>query len=158
MKLGILFLFLLAAAWAETPRAVDLKGSIGYTGFADESLIGHLQTGASARIYLTRRFSLEPEFQYLRQSSNHSDVVIVPNANWDFREGRVVPYVTGGVGWVRSYFRQFRPIFTVNEAFFQVGGGVKLYVTDRWYVAPEARVGGELHFRGSVAIGYTFRR
>lgn len=158
MKRLTLFLFLLAAARGETPGAVDLKGSIGYTGFADESLIGHLQTGASARIYLTRRFSVEPEFQYLRQSSNHSDVVIVPNVNWDFREGRVVPYVTGGVGLVRSSFRQFQPTFTVNATFFQAGGGVKLYVTDRWYVAPEVRVGWELHVRASVAVGYTFRR
>ncbi len=159
MRRFALFLFSLAGvAWAETPGTVELKGSIGYTGFTDESLIHHLQTGASARIYVTRRLSVEPEFQYLRQSRRHSDVVIVPNVNWDFREGRVVPYVTGGAGWVRSEFRRFRPVFTVNEIFWQAGGGVKLYITDHWYVAPEARFGWELHFRAGAAVGYTFRR
>lgn len=153
----ILVFFAAAAARAETPGTVDVKGSIGYTGFTDDAFIHHLQTGASGRLYLTRRFSVEPEFQYLRQSRRH-DVVISFNVNWDLGEGRVVPYVTGGAGGARSNYQQFRPAFTVHDAFWQAGGGVKLYVTDHWYVAPETRFGWELHFRASVAVGYTFRR
>lgn len=153
----ILTMALTAGAWAETPGTVELKGSVGYTGFADEAVINHLQTGVSARFYLARRLSVEPEFQYLRESSRHSDIVLVPNVNWDFREGRVVPYITGGIGWVRSEFKQFQPTFRTTETFWQAGGGVKLYVADRWYIAPEARVGWELHFRASVAVGFRLR-
>lgn len=78
--------------------------------------------------------------------------------NWDFCEGRVVPYVIGGAGWVRSEFRQFRPVFTVDRLFWKAGGGLKLHLTDRWYVAPEALLGWDLHFRASAAVGYMFRR
>jgi hypothetical protein len=114
MRLTIILFAATLVAAAETPGTVELKGSVGYSGFTDESLIDHLQTGASARFYLRRRLSVEPEFQYLRESSNHNDMVIASNVNWDFREGRVVPYVGGGIGWVHSVFREFRNPFRVN--------------------------------------------
>jgi hypothetical protein len=159
MKHPTLLLFLLTLpAFAETPGTVEAKASVGYTGFTDEAIINHLQTGASARIYLTRRFSVEPEFQYLRGSHGHYDVVVVPNMNWDFRpSGRVIPYLTGGVGWMHSRDRRFFD-FSYNQAFFQVGAGVKLRLDSRWYLAPEFRAGSELHFRAGVALGYTFPR
>jgi hypothetical protein len=158
-SLAARFLFLLTLALpvaAEPPRTVEVKGSVGYAGFEDED--NHVHVGGSVRFYLPRRFSLEPEFQYMRASARHSDILLVQNLNWDFREGRVVPYVTGGVGWMRNSFGQFQPTFTSSEGFFQIGAGVKLRANDRWYVAPEFRLGTELHARATVAIGYTFRR
>jgi hypothetical protein len=137
--------------------AIDVKGSIGATSFVDESAENHLHTGVAARFYLTRRFSVEPEFQYLYQSSRHSDTVLAGNLGWDFRTGRVVPYVSGGLGWMRSSFG-ISPKFSSNEGFIQLGGGLKIYVTDAWFVAPDVRVGWEPHVRVSVGIGYTFRR
>jgi hypothetical protein len=157
MKTGALLLLLTAAAFAETKGSVDLKGSVGYTGFIDDA--NHLQTGGSVRIYVTPRFSIEPEFQYLRGANGHYDTVLIPNVNWDFRaSGRVIPYVTGGVGWMHSAERTRFFNFNHNQTFVQVGGGVKLRVNERWYVAPEFRVGSELHARASVALGYTFHR
>ncbi|MEO8096948.1 MAG: outer membrane beta-barrel protein [Acidobacteriota bacterium] len=159
MKWATLLLVLTSLGMAETPRTVEVKGSAGYTGFTDESIDGHLQTGFSVRYYLTRRFSIEPEFQYLRGENRHYDLLLIPNVNWDFRgQGRVIPYITGGVGWLRSTYGQFRPTFSSNEGFLQIGTGVKTYISDRWYVAPEFRVGFEFHFRASAAIGYTFGR
>jgi opacity protein-like surface antigen len=151
----LIFLSLAACTFAETPRTVEVKGSVGYAGFEDES--NHVHVGGSVRFYVTPRFSVEPEFQYLRGSARHSDILFVPNLNWDFRaSGRVIPYITGGLGWMRSTFGQFSPAFHHSEGFFQIGAGVKIRATDRWFIAPEFRLGTELHARTGVAIGYTF--
>ena len=150
--MAVLWLLLGTAAYAES-GAIDLKGSVGLTSFVDEDAEQHLHTSAAARFYLTRRFSIEPELQYLRQSSSHDDLAVVGNANWDFGTGRVTPYVSGGIGFVRSRFSTF---FS-NEGFLQIGGGAKIYLSDKWFVSPEARIGWEPHARLSIGIGYKLR-
>jgi len=158
-RLALLFAFCATLGFAETPGTVEIKGSLGYTGFADEGIVNHLQTGGSARIYVTKRFSVEPEFQYLKGSGSHYDLVVLPNVSWDFRGGgRIVPYLTGGVGWSQTVDRFGGTVYRYNQTFFQIGAGVKVRLNNRWYVAPEVRVGSELHIRTSVALGYTFPR
>lgn len=158
-QLTILLMATALMALAETRGAVEVKGSIGYTGFADDSLLNHLQTGGSAKFYVTKRFSVEPEFQYLRGSRGHYDLVLLPNVNWDLRDGgRVVPFLTGGVGWTQGLDRFSGIAYRYNQTFFQIGGGWKVHLNDRWHISPEIRVGSELHIRASIAFGYTFRR
>ena len=152
----VLWLALGTAAYAQ-PGAIDLRGSIGLTSFVDEVAENHLHASGAARFYLTQRFSLEPEFQYLRQSSTHDDIVLIGNVNWDFLVGRVTPYASGGIGFMRSSFGRM-PSFSSNEGFVQIGGGMKIYLNDSWFLSPEARVGWEPHFRLSIGIGHTFRR
>ena len=154
---GLLLLVFPSAAFAQR-GAIDVKGSIGYVGFVDEGLGNHLHTGASARFYITNRFSVEPEFQYLYSDPGHYDIVFLPNVAWDFRKGRVEPYVTGGVGVLSSHFRGFGPPSSSSSLFGQVGGGAKIYLTERWFIAPEARFGWEANIRFTVGIGYSFRR
>ena len=156
--LRVLFFLALTATLYGQRGTFDLKGSIGATSFVDEDAENHLHTSVAGRIYLTRRFSVEPEFQYLNQSSRHDDLVLAGNLAWDFRTGRVIPYVSGGLGWMRSRFKGFTPTFSSDEGFIQLGGGAKIYLTDSWFISPEARVGWEPHIRVSVGIGYTFRR
>jgi hypothetical protein len=158
MRLAATLLLACAAlAQAEPPRTVEVKGSAGYAGFEDEDTHAHF--GGSVRYYVTPRFSVEPEFQYLRGTNRHSDLLLVPNFNWDFRAaGRVIPYLTIGFGWSRSSFGQFRPTFINSEGFFQGGAGVKIRAGERWFIAPEFRLGTELHARVGAAIGYTFAR
>lgn len=160
MKRVALLLMLAAVAFAEQRGTVEAKGSLGLTSFVDESANNHLQTGGSVRLYLTSRLSLEPEFQYLRGSAGHHDVVFLPNVNWDFRSGkRIVPYATAGVGWMQSSFRLGGPrgsSFRTNQWYGEFGGGAKIRFSPGWYVAPEFRVGTELNARANVAIGYTF--
>ena len=38
-----------------------------------------------------------------------------------------------------------------------MGGGVRAFLTDRVYVAPEVRFEWELHFRAGVTVGVTLR-
>ena len=157
--LAILLLAAASVALAETPGTIEVKGSVGYTGFADDSILNHLQAGGSAKFYVTKRVSIEPEFLYLKGSKGHYDVVLLPNINWDLRDGgRVVPYLTGGVGWSQGLDRFNGIAYRYDQTFFQVGGGWKVRFNDRWHISPEVRVGSELHIRASVAIGYTFRR
>ena len=80
--------------------SIDLKGSIGYTRVFDDDA-NHLHTSAAVKLYLTDRFSIEPEVQYLR-ASLHDDLVIAANVNLDLRRGRVTPYVSGGIGVVNK--------------------------------------------------------
>ena len=157
MRLGILAALLLCALPALGQRQVDVKGSIGVASFVDDSADNHLLTGGSVRLYVTRRFSIEPELLYLYRDSRHHDIVLMPNFVYDFGGSRVVPYVTGGVGlmWTkdRGLFRS-----TNTEVAASGGVGVKFYLNDRWFVAPEARIGWEPHIRISAGIGYTWRR
>jgi hypothetical protein len=57
-----------AAAQDElTPPKVEVKATFGGAAFDETS---HTVFGGSARFYVTRRLSVEPEFLYLRNSSN----------------------------------------------------------------------------------------
>ena len=137
-----------AIANAQSPahRArIDLKGSIGYTAVFDDDA-HHLHTSAAARLYLTDRFSIEPEVQYLR-ASLHDDVVIAANVNLDLRRGGVIPYVSGGIGVANS--RHF---------FAQGGVGTKIKMGESWFIAPDVRFGHYFHIRSSIGFGYAFGR
>ena len=162
MKHTILLLLAASMAFAQQRGTMEVKGSLGITSFADEHPENHLQTGGSVRVYLTPHLSIEPEFQALFDVFHH-DIILIPNLNWDFRTGkRVVPYLTGGLGWMHSYSGFALPIggtfsFTSNQAFAQFGAGTKIYFTRNWYIAPEFRVGSELSARANLAVGYRFR-
>jgi hypothetical protein len=127
------------------PASLELKGSIGYTNVFDDD-DHHLHTSVAARLYVTDRFSLEPEAQYLRASS-HDDVVITGNVNWDLGRGRVIPYVSGGIGALNG-----------RQLFAQAGMGTKITMGERWFIAPDVRFGYYYHIRSSIGLGYAFRR
>jgi hypothetical protein len=136
-----------ANANAQSPAhrgSIDLKGSIGYTGVFDDDS-HHLHTSGAVRLYVTDRFSLEPEVQYLR-ASLHDDVVIAANVNGDLRRGRVIPYVSGGIGVANG-----------RHLFAQGGVGTKIKMTESWFVAPDVRFGHYFHIRASIGLGYAFR-
>jgi hypothetical protein len=85
-------------------------------------------------------------------------MILMPNLVWDFGGSRVVPYVTGGLGLLRTTDTGFLQSYSHNEGVITAGAGVKIYLNDRWFIAPEARLGFEAHVRVSAGIGYTWRR
>lgn len=123
--------------------SIDLKSSIGYTVVFDDDA-HHLHTSGAARLYVADRFSIEPEVQYLR-ASLHDDVVIAANINLDLRRGRVIPYVSGGIGLANG-----------RHVFAQGGVGTKIKVSGSWFVAPDVRFGYYYHIRSTVGFGYAF--
>jgi hypothetical protein len=143
----------LALLFAGVIPAADVKASLGWNGFPDEGVEGHLLAGGSVRYHLTRHLAIEPEVLYLRGGRNHYDIVLMPNVVWQWGTARVRPYVTGGVGLMHSNFGGF----SSNEGFVSVGFGTKVYLDERWFVAPEARIGWEPNVRFSVGLGYTWR-
>lgn len=160
MRAVILLVCVAVAAQAQG-RQYDVRGSVGWTGFLDESFVNHFTTGVASRFYLTRRLSVEPELLYLYQNSRHSDLVLIPNIAWDFGGRSILPYVSGGVGLLRGSFKipgALDPSFSNTEPFYQVGGGAKFYISDRWFVAPDVRIGFEASVRITVGVGYSWNR
>ncbi len=110
---------------------------------------------APPRFYLTPRFSLQPELVYMYHSPGDKDWVVVPAFAAVLRSGekRVVPYVIGGVGLLYH-----RGAFGSGTSFSAgVGLGTKIFLSERWYLAPEVRVGWEPFLRATVGIGYVLR-
>ncbi|HKO97017.1 MAG TPA: hypothetical protein VJU86_08500 [Pyrinomonadaceae bacterium] len=79
---------------------------------------------------------------------------------------KVVPYLIAGVGAINNR-RSFNGFdfttgaprrFDVSSTGWTVSGvgGVRIFVTDRIFISPEARLGWEPTVRGTVSVGYVF--
>jgi hypothetical protein len=142
-----------------TPPKVEAKLILGGASFADPS-IPHSIVGGALRVYLTRRFSVEPEFLYMRHDRHDQDYVIQLNAAYDITDPtkKFVVYGIAGVGNLRNRSdfggNGIDTSFTTWTA--SAGGGVKIFLTKRWFVAPEVRVGREPDVRGTINVGYVF--
>lgn len=150
------------------PRA-EIKMILGASDFGfDNEPIPHFVVGAATRIRISRHWSIEPEFNYMRRSANDEDYVVQPNVVYEFNSlgDRVVPYLIGGVGVIRhksvfngSDFVTGAPVtfdtsYTTWSA--SAGAGLKVFLSKQLFVAPEARVGREPTARATVSIGYVF--
>lgn len=136
---------------------VEAKLVLGGASFAEPS-IPHSIVGGAVRVYLTRRFSVEPEFLYMRHDRHDQDYFVQVNAAYDITDPRkrFVAYGIIGAGNFRN-----RSDFGgdgIDTSFktwtASVGGGVKMFLTKRLFVAPEVRVGREPDVRGTVSVGY----
>lgn len=154
---GLLLAIALAGS-AFAQRPVDVRVTGGLAAFSDVSQT-HSSIGGSARVYVTRRFAIEPEIQYLRLNRFHHDWLFLPNVAFDFRtiDKRVAPYAIGGIGYIRVTDGAFRSS-SVDDWVAEGGGGVKIYINRGFFLAPEFRIGSELYVRGTVSLGYTFGR
>lgn len=136
-------------------RNIELRGTFGYSAFADDSLLHHSVAGGSMRIYITRRFSVEPELLYMYRSKADQDVIFTPHVAFDFAgsNGRIKPYVIGGVGVLRHRSITGRGSFSSNSWSAGGGIGVKIFITKRIFISPEARLGWEPFLRVTGSIG-----
>ena len=169
--IGMLFLPSQASAQDTLSRPkVDIKIGGGTSTFGDSGEdYRHTVVAGAVRIYVYRRFSIEPEIMYMQRGEHDRDLVFTPHVAFDLLDsrGRVVPYVIAGVG-----VEHHRDEFTYNDFFngnvlvtrrvsentisANLGVGAKLYLTDRLFIAPDVRVGHEPSFRATVSVGYTF--
>ena len=151
-----------AVAQDSQPRA-EIKMNIGASDFGDDDYsYPHFVVGAATRIRITRRWSIEPEFNYMRRSSTDEDYVFQPNVVYEFyrpRE-RVIPYLIGGVGVIRHKGVYRDADFVLDTSYttwsVSVGAGLKVFVTKNMFIAPEARLGSQPTARATVSIGYVF--
>jgi hypothetical protein len=167
----ILFCFPSALTQEEelTPPKAEARLTVGASGFtSDDGRIPHGVAGVSLRVYVTRRVSVEPEFLYMRHSADDQDYLTQVSVAYDLAEPTkpVVPYVIAGLGvlhhrgrfsgldFVTGQPRDFDTSFTEPAA--SAGAGVKIFLTNRLFIAPEGRIGRQPSLRGTVSIGYVF--
>ena len=171
LVLGVLVVACVAPVSAQqdnqlTPPKVEGKVMFGTAVFNDD--IEHKVVGGAVRIYLTERLSIEPEYLYMRHSDIDQDHVVQPNIAIDITDPRkrFVAYAIAGAGLLHHRGRFFGRDFetgaprvfdvSINGWTASAGGGVKIFVTDRFFVSPEVRVGREPTFRATVNVGYVF--
>lgn len=163
-RIGLLALLLVAlgaaTASAQPDRALRVEGTVGHAAFVDEDPVDHFIFGGAVPFQLTPRVSVGPEIVYMIGPGEDRDLFVTGNVWFDFfgdRGRRVTPYVVAGAGFMRHRDEFFRD-FTSNEGAVTGGIGVRIALNDRWYVAPEARLGWETHSRLTAVVGYRFDR
>ena len=149
-----------------TPPKVEGKVIVGGAIFGDD--IDHKIVGGAARVYLTRRLSVEPEYLYLRNGERDQDHLVQASVAYDFTDStkRFVAYGIAGVGVLHHKGRFFGNDFETGEPRVfdtsfttwttSVGGGVRVFLTKRLFISPELRVGREPTVRGTISVGYVF--
>ncbi len=143
-----------AEAQRETARAsVVLTG--GYAGFVDERIINHTAFGGGGEWILTSRVAVGPEVLYLTGPGSDRDLFVLGVARFGILpfERRVVPFATAGGGLMMHSDRFNGQTFRSSEGAFVFGGGVRVVVSRRVYIAPELAIGWEPHVRASVNVG-----
>jgi hypothetical protein len=153
-SLLVLLLFCGSAAAQDAPplSRFELRGSGGWIGFVDDSMIDHVLVGVSLRISTAGGLGVEPELSYLSGPGSDRDIVLAPVVSWEFGKKRVRPYVLGAAGvlWHRQ-------ASTWGSEFHATGGvGVRAQLSDRWSVSPEFRMGMYPHVAFKVGVGYRF--
>lgn len=138
---------------------VEVKAIVGGADFVagDDQSIGHSMVGAALRIYVSKHFGIEPEYLYMRHGSSDYDQAFNLNVAYDFRDHntrKFVPYLIGGGGFTNTRNRFGGSDFSNGTWTANFGGGLKVFLTKRLFVAPEVRLGHEPAFRASVNIGY----
>lgn len=134
----------------------------GYAGFVDDSTIEHGIVGAAARVYLTPRLAVGPEFVYMRGPDSDRDWYLTGNLTFDVlsphagRPRRVTPFLVAGGGFFQHRERFGVSDFSTYEGAFTAGGGVRGWISERVYAFADARLGWEPHLRvnGGIGIGF----
>jgi Outer membrane protein beta-barrel domain len=161
--IGSFLLFVATSSAGAQPasRSPSVEGAIGHAAFVDEDPVDHVTFGGAARVALSPRVSVGPEVVYMIGPGEDRDLFLTGNLWFDFfgptADGprRATPYLIVGAGLMRHQDEFFRD-FTTHEGAVTGGIGVRIAIGDRWYVAPEARLGWEPHSRLTATVGYTF--
>ena len=129
---------------------IEVSG--GYAGFVDESVIPHATVGTALRWDLGRHVSVGPELVFMK-ADHDIDLFLTGKLVVDFmRTGPISPYFVadGGLMLHRPDF----PLFWAKEGAFSVGGGARIAISPRLFVAPEMRIGWEPHIRITAIVGW----
>jgi hypothetical protein len=163
MKLPTLFAWLgltltsVPALAQSRPASFGVEAAVGYAGFADDGIVGHSLVGGAARWRLAPRIWIGPEIVYMKGEGEHSDLMLTGNVTVDLLERRTgrqaIPYLLVGGGLFQTRDTFGSETFTSSEGAFTAGGGVRIFLTDSFYIAPEFRGGWEPHVRVSVSAG-----
>ena len=142
------------------PRLVEVKAVVGFSTFLDNDFIEHAVIGGSVRLGLGGRWSIEPQFLYMRAGAHDQDFYVLNNFLYDLEtRGRVTPYLIagGGIFWHRATFgRNRESVFTSRSWHLSGGAGARIRLGERWTLASEARFGIQPFFQVHAGLGYAF--
>jgi hypothetical protein len=121
----------------------------------DDATIDHGVVGGAMRFHLSPRISVGPELQYMIGPDSDRDLILTGNLTFDVLppDRKVTPFLVAGGGLFRHSNSFGGRSFSSSEGAFTAGGGVRAWVSDRVFVAGEARLGWELHWRFSGTVG-----
>ncbi|OFW22446.1 MAG: hypothetical protein A3H97_02330 [Acidobacteria bacterium RIFCSPLOWO2_02_FULL_65_29] len=160
--------FLVAAAMLAAASPLAAQGrpaaeiTTGWAAFPDDGVVGETLFGAAARLPISPRVSIGPEIAYMWGEQTIRDLMVTGNLWFDFlapsagQAPRTTPYVVVGGGLFRHSSKFFGQTFSTTEGAFTAGGGARVWLGPSVYLAPEVRVGWELHLRASVTLGVPF--
>lgn len=154
---ALLVLVLQTQAAMAQQGSVEIRGTAGAVQkYLDESFPDHWGAGSSVRFYISNRFAIEPEILYARSRWSdfvqESRLVVQPNLVYDLsRRGRISPYLIGGLGYERFRGIEPAPRFTDSRLTGSGGIGVKVFLSDRVFVAPQVRA-PVLQITGSIGL------
>lgn len=158
--LGVVAPSAVEAQNAPAARPWLIEGVIGHAEFADSPPVPHSVVGAGARVYVTPRLAIGPELAVMNGPGRHRDTFLTGNITWDFRAPSttrrvgVVPYLIAGGGITSITDEVGTGLYSSTEGAFTAGAGLRIESPLGLYVAPEVRVGWELHWRAGVMIGW----
>ncbi len=150
------FLFAASAdvsAQSSPVPSVTITG--GWAGFVDDGRVDHGVVGGGAEWVLTRHVAVGPEVLYMVGPGEDRDIVVLGVARIGILPfgRRVAPFLTFGAGSMTHSDRFGGRTFRSTEGAFVFGGGARIDVSPRAFVAPEFTVGWEPHARVSVNVG-----
>ena len=154
-------------AAAQDAPSFAVEAQAGYAGFLDDATIDHGFVGGAVKTRLTRRLWIGPEIVWMRGPEYDRDLFLTGTLTWDLvsppeaRQNRstgrtalrLVPFLVAGGGVMRHENRFVNETFASWEGAVTGGGGARIQIGRRWYIAPEFRVGWEPHYRIGVSIG-----
>jgi hypothetical protein len=153
-----------AAQPADTVTAVrpgTMFGQVSgnFTTFLDDGPIDHVGVGSALRVYLTPRLSIGPELVYLIGPGNDRDVLLFASLTVDLKRpmlgqvGRVEPYLVAGAGLL-SHSDSYNSYTSSNVSrAFSWGGGARVWVARRVYIASDVRLGWTPNIRVTGTVG-----
>jgi hypothetical protein len=147
---------------AQDHPSLVLQGSVGAREDIVETACGsgpQNSFGGSLHYYFTPKTSIGGEFL----GFSHCDQTFTFYApqmsgmlqiTHDFGTGRVCPYVIGGIGFVLHSPQNASGLSKPEAA---GGGGAKVFLSKRLYVAPEVQFGTPTIIRYSINMGFILR-
>ena len=142
---------------------VALEATVGWAGFVDDARIDHAVSGAGARVVLTPRVSVGPEFAWMVGPGGDRDVFVLGLIWIDLLAPAatkpIAPYCVFGAGYMGHGDDLGRGLsYWSHEGAFNAGGGARMRIGDRVYVGGDVRIGWELHLRATAHVGVTWPR
>ena len=143
---------------SQAPRAsVDVTAGGGYAAFVDDGRISHGVFSAGLEWLPTRHLAIGPEVQGMVGPGSDRDLLVLGVVRIGILPltSRVAPFVTLGAGTMTHWDSFGGRSFRSTEGAFVAGGGVRVWVSPRVFVAPEVTIGWEPHVRSSIVVGVT---